>query len=241
LTLVARAVRVAWPSTEREGLEILLARAGLAGQIDPDELIMGRRLTAIGCALLAVAAVGSSLANDLLIAAVAGWVGYILPISALADAARARQARIRAELASATDILAVAVVGGASLNQAMRLYAERFTGPLADEIRTVQLAIDLGRSRRDALAAFAERCNIEAVHALVSAVLQSEQFGTGLAAILRAQSQQIKTQRRQWVQEQLARAPIKMLLPLGLFVLPSLVIVLLGPAVVQIFEHGLFG
>lgn len=85
-------------------------------------------------------------------------------------------------------------------------------------------------TRRCSFVDLADRCDIEPLRALISAILQAERFGTPISQSLRAQSRDIKMQRRQWVQEQLAKAPVKMLVPMAAFVLPALLVVLLGPA-----------
>jgi tight adherence protein C len=142
-------------------------------------------------------------------------------------------------LTGAADIIAVVMSGGAGLEHALRLYCQHFAGPLAQELRLTSEEISLGRPRREALLALADRIDVDPLREFVSTILHAERFGQPLAQTLREQARQLKIQRRQWIQAELARAPVRMMLPLAAFLLPALLVILLGPMILQVMEHGL--
>jgi tight adherence protein C len=230
---IRRATQRLTGSANLERIAQRLTRAGIQDQVDPRKLQVGKCCLAVAVAAAYVAAIGINSVVDVLTAAVLAAGVYFACEASLNRVVRRRQADILAALPAAIDILAIAVAGGATLDAAMDLYCERFRGPLADELRMARQEMALGRARRETLTAIAERCDVEPLRGFISAILQAERFGTPVAHTLRAQSQSIKMQRRQWVQEQLARAPVKMLMPMAGFVLPALLIVLLGPAALQ--------
>ena len=94
--------------------------------------------------------------------------------------------------------------------------------------------IQLGKLRRDALKDMADRLGIPELTSFVAAIIQSEQLGVSLAKVLRIQSDQMRVKRRQRAEEEAHKAPIKMIIPLALLVFPSIMIIILTPAVIQI-------
>jgi tight adherence protein C len=87
----------------------------------------------------------------------------------------------------------------------------------------------------------AERIGISEMTSFVAAVIQSEQLGVSMAKVLRIQSDQMRIKRRQYAEEEAAKAPIKMLIPMGLLIFPSLMIVLLTPAAMKLMHSALGG
>jgi tight adherence protein C len=98
--------------------------------------------------------------------------------------------------------------------------------------------IQLGKLRREALRDMSDRLGISEMDSFVAAVIQSEQLGVSMARVLRVQSDAMRIKRRQRAEENAQRAPIKMLLPMVLFIFPTILIVLLGPAILQILRSG---
>ncbi|HHX25177.1 MAG TPA: type II secretion system F family protein, partial [Firmicutes bacterium] len=94
----------------------------------------------------------------------------------------------------------------------------------------------VGKPRKDALRELSERVTVDDITSLVSAVIQADQLGVGISNILRIQAEQVRTKRRQQAEEAAMKAPIKMLFPLVFFIFPTLFVVLLGPAIIQIAE-----
>jgi tight adherence protein C len=98
--------------------------------------------------------------------------------------------------------------------------------------------ISLGKLRREALRDMADRLGVSEMTSFVAAVIQSEQLGVSLAQVLRIQADQMRIRRRQLAEEEAHKAPIKMLLPMALFIFPALCIVLMTPALLILFETG---
>jgi len=101
--------------------------------------------------------------------------------------------------------------------------------------------IQLGKLRREALRDMADRIGLAEMTSFVAAVIQSEQLGVSLAKVLRIQSDQMRVKRRQLAEDEAHKAPIKMLIPMGLLIFPSLMMVLLTPAALRIFKSALGG
>ena len=95
----------------------------------------------------------------------------------------------------------------------------------------------MGKQRREALKDLALRTGVNDLNTFISAVIQADQLGVSIGNVLRIQSEQMRLLRRQRVEEKAMKAPIKMLLPMVLFIFPTIFIVLLVPAVIQMMEH----
>ena len=98
--------------------------------------------------------------------------------------------------------------------------------------------VQLGKLRREALRDMADRLGINEMTSFVAAVIQSEQLGVSMAQVLRIQADQMRVRRRQLAEEEAHKAPLKMLLPMALFIFPALCIVLMTPAVLIIIASG---
>jgi len=101
--------------------------------------------------------------------------------------------------------------------------------------------VQLGKLRREALRDMADRIGVGEMTSFVAAVIQSEQLGVSLAKVLRIQSDQMRIKRRQMAEEEAHKAPLKMLIPMALLIFPSLMIVLLTPAALQLIHSALSG
>lgn len=170
-----------------------------------------------------------------LLAVVGGGVlGYLLPQMILGSKVKKRQKQILLAMPSALDLLTISVEAGLSFDAALTRVSEKYQNPLTSEITQVLNEIRLGRPRVEALEDMARRCKVEVLTNFVQAVVQSEQLGVGIANVLRIQSEEIRRRRRQRAEEQGQKAPLKMLFPMVGCIFPTLFIVLLGPAVVEV-------
>ena len=170
---------------------------------------------------------------------VAIGLGFLLPDFWLGNRISARQASIRLALPDVLDLLVICVEAGLSLDQATARTAEELSlahPAICDELAIVVLEQRAGCPRADSWKHFAERTNVESVRNLVSVLIQSEKFGTSIAKTLRVHSDTLRTQRRQKVEEQAAKTTIKLVFPLVFFIFPSLFLVTLGPAVINVME-----
>lgn len=129
------------------------------------------------------------------------------PDAVLNRAVDSRQQAIRASLPDVLDLLSVSVEAGFGLEQALERVAGDVDGPLAEELRRLQGDIRAGASRAAAMRALTERVDLPELRSFVSAVVQADAFGVSIAAVLRAQSEEIRVRWRQLAQERAQRPP----------------------------------
>lgn len=191
-------------------------------------------LAAIAAGLgLVVFAADPRLLPGLLAATVTG-VAYFVPELLLHSRGQERQQAISLELADTLDQMTIAVEAGLGFESAMARAGKNGTGPLAEElVRTLQ-DIAVGQPRRDAYLALAERTAVPDLRRFIRAVVQADQYGVSIADVLRTQAQEMRLKRRQRAEEKAMQIPVKVIFPLILCILPTLFIVLLGPAVMDI-------
>ncbi len=175
---------------------------------------------------------------------IALYIGFFLPVVMLDRLVRQRQDRIRKAVPDTLDLLVVCVEAGISLDAAIMRVARdtRILYPdLAFELTVANRVSNAGIPREEALRGLWERTGVQEIRALVSALIQSEKWGTSIGTVLRVQSDTLRRQRRQRAEKRAKTAPLKMTFPLLFFILPPLFAVTLGPAVVQIIrEFGRF-
>ena len=155
-----------------------------------------------------------------------------------------RKELIRAGLPDALDLMVVCVVAGTGLDAAINRVAEEMklsNKPVSEEFEFLSLELRAGKSRQDALRNLAVRTDLEDVSSLVTLLIQTEKFGTSIAQALRIHSDSMRTRRFQGAEEMAAKLPVKLVFPLILFILPSLFVVILGPAAITIFRTLLPG
>ncbi len=155
-----------------------------------------------------------------------------------------RKDTIREGLPDALDLMVVCVVAGTGLDAAINRVAEEMelsNKPVSQEFKLLSLEMRAGKSRQDALRNLALRTDLEDVSSLVTLLIQTEKFGTSIAQALRIHSDSMRTNRYQRAEEVAAKLPVKLIFPLILFILPSLFVVILGPAAITIFRTLLPG
>jgi tight adherence protein C len=169
-----------------------------------------------------------------LLAFVLAALGWLVPEMMLQSKKRDREKQIRRSLPDVLDLLTVSVEAGLGFDAALAKVVERKKGPLAEEFAFLLQEIRMGKPRRDALRELSERVKIDDITSFIASVVQADQLGVSIANILRIQSAQVRTKRRQQAEEAGMKAPIKMLFPLVFFIFPTLFVVLLGPAIIQV-------
>ncbi|HJV64136.1 MAG TPA: type II secretion system F family protein [Geomonas sp.] len=163
--------------------------------------------------------------------------GYLLPSYWLYSKQKTRQVQIFHTLPDILDLVTVCVEAGLSMDAALMRSTEapQFNGnALAQEIRIANMETRAGKPRIDALKDMAERTMVDDVKALASMMAQTERFGTSLSQALRTHADSLRTKRRQLAEEAAAKTTIKMIFPLILFIFPALLVVILGPALLQV-------
>jgi len=163
-----------------------------------------------------------------------GLIGYFLPDMWLKGKVGARKTEIQRKLPDALDLLTVSVEAGLGFDMALAKVIEKLKGPLAQEFGKVLHEIRMGKPRRDAMKAMSERVDSPDVSQFISALVQADKLGVSIANVLRVQSDQMRLRRRQRAEQTAMKAPLKMSFVLVFFVLPALMIVLLGPAAISV-------
>ncbi|MBA5639924.1 type II secretion system F family protein [Duganella sp. LX20W] len=170
---------------------------------------------------------------------VAAAFGYYLPNLLLTQRIQSRQRDIFNSFPDALDLMTVCVEAGLGMDAALGRVANEIglkSPLLADELNLVTLELRAGNTKERALRNLALRTGVEDVDALVAMLVQAERFGTSVADSLRIQSEQLRTKRRQRAEEMAAKIALKLLFPLIFFIFPSLLVVLMGPAFIQIYR-----
>ncbi len=142
----------------------------------------------------------------------------------------ARQERLSQDLPDALDLLAVSVEAGLGFDAAVVKITEQVEGPLGEEFALTLNEMRIGESRQDALKKLSERTGIPEIGAFARAIIQADQFGISLGRILRVQAVDTRHRRQIAAEEKAMKAPVKMLFPTVIFIFPSMFIVILGPA-----------
>ena len=185
---------------------------------------------ALVLALLATMLLGTGLAPALVICSLAAVVGYSAPNLYLSHKAHGRTEELQKALPDALDLLTISVESGLGFDAALAQVARNTDGPLADELARVLQEMQIGMGRGAALRAFGDRTKVNDVKGFVSAMVQADALGIPIAQVLRVQSREIRTRRRQRAEEQAQKVAIKILIPLIFCILPCLFIAVLGPA-----------
>jgi tight adherence protein C len=163
--------------------------------------------------------------------------GFFLPHLLLSSKITRRQTEIRKAMPDALDLLTVCVEAGLGFDAAMSKVAEKWENELSLAFTRAIREVQLGKIRRDALRDMADRLGIAEMTSFVAAIIQSEQLGVSMAKVLRIQSDQMRMKRRQRAEEEAHKAPVKMLIPMALLIFPSIMIIILTPAAIQIMEN----
>jgi len=235
LSALARLHTRIWPKQTGAEIQDKLLRAGATGRLTA-ERFMGLRVLLVGIGLFVGFALASGGKRIVLALFFAGAAIY-LPSFLLRKAATRRAERINAELPHFVDQLAIAVEAGMAFDAAAGYLCAAGDGPLTEEMRRVLAEMRVGQSRQQALRSFAARVDSDEVTAFVNAVVSSEQLGSPLSAILRAQAADCRHRRRLHAEESAQKAPVKMLFPIVIFIFPVMGVVILAPALLG--SHGL--
>ena len=228
---LARLVLKVHPKTTTDGVRSKLLAAGLGRTVTPTGFLAAKAAAAIGGLVLGalLGAVGGGAGGLLLALAFAG-MGFLAPDFVVGQKARQRRESIRSQLPDALDLLAVSVEAGLGFDGAIAKLTDNMGGALTEEFGLTLNEIRIGESRQDALKKLAERCDTPEISGFVRAIVQADQLGISLGRILRVQATDTRLRRQAAAEEKAMKAPIKMLFPTVLFIFPSMFLVILGPA-----------
>jgi tight adherence protein C len=227
------------PQTMLESTAHRLELAGSPGNISAAEFWVIRGLSTIALGILFfyfLGRFGQDPGRRILYTVIVAVFGFFLPSLYLSSAIRRRQEAIIKKFPDALDLMSICVDAGLPFDGAMARVAEKWDDPLANEFGRVLHEVQLGKSRRQALRDMANRMEVADVTSFVASILQAEHLGVSIGRVLRIQSEQMRLRRRQRAEEKAHQAPVKMLFPLVFLIFPSMFIVLLGPAALQIMR-----
>ncbi len=230
--------------------EELLAMAGYPLGLMPSDLMGLRLLLTLVCSFLG-AFLPVLLAfkipwvltpmNIVISVSICSIVGFLGPVFWLRRVANRRRRQILRQLPDMLDLITLSIEAGLAFDGSVHEATRRFKGPLSDELKRAMKEVTLGKPRAQALRDMAERLKLEDISLLVSAVHQAETLGSPLAEALKALATELRKKRLRMIREQIAKLPVKLIFPLVLFIFPTLFIVILGPAIVQLSQTGLGG
>lgn len=232
------------PQHSMEAVRHKLELGGIAHKVKPAQFLgfqVGGALILGTCSLLVVFASDVPLGQRFVIIIVAFALGYLLPTLWLGSKITKRQEEVTKALPDALDLLTICVEAGLGFDAAMQKVAEKWDNELSRAFgRTVQ-EMQLGKLRREALKNMAESLDVGDITSFTAAIIQADQLGVSMAKVMRIQSDTMRVKRRQRAEEKGRQAPVKMMFPLVFFIFPTILIVLLGPAVISIKEAGVLG
>ncbi len=174
--------------------------------------------------------------NRILLTVVGFSLGIYLPTSWLKSQINKRRKEIQRSLPDALDMLTICVEAGLGFDGALQRVASNWNNALGQEISYVLHEMRVGVRRSDALRHLVDRTAVPDLASLVALLVQADRLGVPLSNVLKSQSQQLRMRRRQRAEEEAHKAPVKMLLPLSLFILPATMAVVLGPAIPRFVE-----
>jgi tight adherence protein C len=232
-------VRRFTPDGYRERLGHKVELAGNPAGYEVDRLIAGKALGAVsGVIWVPVILLLTPLSGLLSYAAIAVmWAGcFMLPdilVDRMGDERRQDMAR---QLPDVLDLLVISVEAGLGFEQALDRTAASVPGALSDEFRRMLQETRLGSSRSDALKALDHRTDVPELRSFIMALLQADTFGVSISRILRAQSEEMRIRRRIAAQERAQKTPVKMLFPLVICIFPAVFVIVIGPAMITVFD-----
>ncbi len=191
-------------------------------------------VVALGCALY-----GHPPGDALVWILLAFVAGFFMPRYVLQRIIKGRQQRVRWGLADALDLLVVSIEAGLGLNAALVRVGDELKDvhkDISEEFELTNLEIRVGRERDEALRNLAERTGVDDLRSLVAMLIQADRFGTSIARAVRVYSDSLRTKRRQRAEQAAQKAAVKLLVPLALFLFPTLFIIILGPAGLNLMD-----
>jgi tight adherence protein C len=230
------------PQQNVDKVRLNLQAAGNPGNITPTMFSGMRIVLAVVLVVIFGAVTLTSMDNimqALMYTALGAILGYMLPSMWLGQKIKKRKKNITRALPDALDLLTISVEAGLGFDVALQRVTEKWDDELSREFRRVLSDVRLGRSRREGLRDMADRTDVEDIQTFVAAIIQADQLGVSMSKILRLQSDQMRTRRRQRAEEAAQQAPVKMLFPMVFLIFPALFVVILGPAVPRVI--GSFG
>ena len=237
---IGEKIAVLVPRRRADQLRHRLLVAGVSAKVGPEEFVV---MQGVG--------LGAGVLLGLLVAQTSGYHGFGLirmvvilagmgvfaPVAWLRRKQDERQGSIRRDLPDVLDLLAISVEAGVGFEGAVEVVTRHFQSTLATEFARMLQEMELGLPRREALQNLKRRTEVPELSNFVLILVQADALGMPIGRVLRTQATEMRLKRRAWAREKAARLPVKILLPLTLFILPALFVVILGPAAMSIAKN----
>jgi tight adherence protein C len=228
------------PRRRADKLRHRLLIAGVSAKVGPEEFLVMQGVGLGAGALLgllmskASGYEGFGMIRLVVLLAVMGLFG---PAAWLRRKQDERQGSIRRDLPDVLDLLAISVEAGVGFEGAVEVVTRHFDSPLSTEFGRTLQEMELGLPRKEALQNLKRRTEVAELSNFVLILVQADALGMPIGRVLRTQATEMRLKRRQWAREKAAKLPVKILVPLTLFILPALFVVILGPAAMSIAKN----
>jgi len=236
---VARAGRLLSPVRYRRSIAHRLTLAGEPRGMSVDRLLTVKMLIVLGMSLgtgLVALVSPLGLGRVLLLGLILVPGGFFLPDLWLSSRVESRKDAIRRALPDMLDMLTVSVEAGLGFDAAVARLVSNTQGPLAEEFARMLKEVQGGIPRREAFRHLAARVDVRELNTFIVSMVQAEAFGISIASVLRTQAREMRIRRHQYAEEQAQKAPVKIVFPLVICILPATLIVIVGPAIVSIAQ-----
>jgi tight adherence protein C len=228
-----RSIASLTPSNYLDGVHKRLLTAGLSTSIRAEEFVTAQALSTVFGIVIAIAwsVFGTPPQRYGVLALVMlPLMGAGVPSAWLNRKVTERKDSIRRELPDVLDLLAISVEAGVGFEGAMQVVTEHFESPLAEEMSRTLREMELGLPRREALQNLKRRTEVPELSNFVLALVQADALGMPIGRVLKTQASEMRVKRRQWAREKAGKLPVKILVPLVLFIFPAVLVIILGPA-----------
>jgi tight adherence protein C len=239
LRRLAEGARRLTPAGVMDRLRQQLVYAGSPAAWDAERVLVVKILLAIALVIVAPVAVASAGVEPFVVFVVGLLglaVGWFVPEWVLRSRAEKRQREIGRTLPDALDLLSITVEAGLGFDSALTRVSREMGGALGEELYRVVQEMQLGKNRQEALRSLGDRTKVPPLKEFVLAMIQADIFGISIARVLNVQAEEIRLKRRQAVEENAQKIPVKILFPLILCILPATFVVIAGPAILQLVD-----
>ena len=214
-----------------------LVMAGSPYGLDTERFLAVKTAAALAGTVFAIllgGLVAAPIIRSTVLAFIVAVIGFYLPDVWLRSRVRARQLEIRRTLPDMLDMLTISVEAGMGFDAAIARISGSRPGALSEEFGRMLQEIQSGLARREAMRNLAERTQVPELNTFIMSMVQADVFGVSVSKVLRTQSRDMRVKRRQFAEEMAQKAPVKIVFPLILCILPATLIVIAGPAIVAI-------
>jgi tight adherence protein C len=228
------------PAQTMNELKIAIVQAGLTNSINPAQIMVASYLLMVALPFILLVFTGMPdglLSEGSAILVLGALLGWKFPGMMIKGRATTRKHQIQKDLPFVLDLISISVEAGMALDGALAIVTEKTTGPLTDELNQSLREMRLGKGRNDALIDMSLRLGVDDLKSFITAVTYIAKLGGSLVDVIKIQAGAMRTKRRQRAEEKAMKTPVKIMIPLVLFIFPSMFIVILGPAALQMIEE----